>query len=36
MNSTKQDVNASEFVVYCDFLLENYSFVVQDDAQNYH
>ena len=31
----KTRLKASEFVVYCDFS-ENYSFVVPDDAQNYH
>ena len=35
MNSTNQEIKASEFVVYCDFS-ENHSFVVQDETQNYH
>ena len=35
MNSTKQELKTSEFIAYCDFS-ENYSFVVQHEAQDYH
>ena len=35
MNSTKQELKISEFIVYCGFS-ENYSFVVQHEAQDYH
>ena len=35
MNTTKQELKASEFIVYCDFS-ENYSFVVQHETQDYH
>ena len=35
MNSTKQELKASEFIVYCDFS-ENYSFFMQHETQDYH
>lgn len=35
LNSTKENLSDSEFVVTCDFS-ENYSIVLQDEAQSYH
>lgn len=35
LNYTKENLNDSEFVVVCDFS-ENYSIVLQDEAQSYH
>ncbi|CAH0558681.1 unnamed protein product [Brassicogethes aeneus] len=35
LNNTKENLHDSEFVVTCDFS-ENYSIVLQDEAQSYH
>lgn len=35
LNHTKENLRDSEFVVTCDFS-ENYSIVLQDEAQSYH
>lgn len=35
MNSTKENLKDSELLIICDFA-ENYSFILQDEAQSYH